>query len=96
MIEPLLKESKLFAEIGGGIRDMATIDRYLAAGAGRVILGTAALADKKFLLDAIAKYGEKIAVGVDCRDGKVAVSGWLETTAIEAVSYTHLDVYKRQ
>ncbi len=87
VIEPLLKESKLFAEIGGGIRDMATIDRYLAAGAGRVILGTAALADKKFLLDAIAKYGEKIAVGVDCRDGKVAVSGWLETTAIEGIAF---------
>ena len=87
VIEPLLKESHLFAEIGGGIRDMTTVDRYLAAGAGRVILGTAALADKKFLLDAIAKYGEKIAVGVDCRDGKVAVSGWLETTAIEGIAF---------
>ena len=86
-IEPLLKKSKVLAEIRGGIRDMATIDRYLAAGAGRVILGTAALADKKFLLDAIAKYGEKIAVGVDCRDGKVAVSGWLETTAIEGIAF---------
>ena len=87
VIEPLLADKRLFTEIGGGIRDMETIDRYIAAGAGRVILGTAALADENLLLDALAKHGDKIAVGVDCRDGKVAVAGWLETTGIDGMAF---------
>lgn len=87
VIEPLLADKRLFTEIGGGIRDMETIDRYIAAGAGRVILGTVALADENLLLDALAKHGDKIAVGVDCRDGKVAVAGWLETTGIDGMAF---------
>ena len=74
------KESGLFCEIGGGIRSMETVDRYLSAGLDRVILGTAAVENEKFLTEALRKYGEKIAVGADIRDGKVAVKGWKESS----------------
>ena len=69
---------KAFVEIGGGIRDEETAARYLDAGIDRVILGTAAVNDRKFLLNAVKRYGEKIAVGIDIRDGRVAVKGWTE------------------
>ncbi|HJJ31159.1 MAG TPA: 1-(5-phosphoribosyl)-5-[(5-phosphoribosylamino)methylideneamino]imidazole-4-carboxamide isomerase [Methanocorpusculum sp.] len=76
------KESGLFCEIGGGIRSMETADMYISAGLDRVILGTAAVSNPEFLHEAVARYGEKIAVGADVRDGKIAVSGWLETTSV--------------
>ena len=79
--------SGLFCEIGGGVRSMETVDRYLSAGIDRVILGTAAVADEPFLLSAAAKYGEKIAVGADLKDGFVAVKGWLETTSVSADAF---------
>jgi phosphoribosylformimino-5-aminoimidazole carboxamide ribotide isomerase len=66
----------LFCEIGGGIRSMETIDRYLSAGIDRVILGTAAVTEPGFVEAAVAKYGEKIAVGIDIKDGFVAIKGW--------------------
>ncbi len=66
----------LFCEIGGGIRSMETIDRYLSAGIDRVILGTAAVTEPGFVEEAVAKYGEKIAVGIDIKDGFVAIKGW--------------------
>ena len=72
----------LFCEIGGGIRNMETVDAYLTSGLDRVILGTAAVEDRDFLKKAVEKYGEKIAVGVDVRDGFVAVKGWTENSAI--------------
>ena len=72
------EESGLFCEIGGGIRSMETVDSYLSAGLDRVILGTAAVENEDFLKEAVQKYGEKIAVGVDIRDGFVAVKGWME------------------
>lgn len=72
------EESGLFCEIGGGIRSMETVDRYLTAGLDRVILGTAAVENETFLKEALNKYGEKIAVGIDIRDGYVAVKGWTE------------------
>ena len=68
----------LFCEIGGGIRDMATVDKYLSAGIDRVILGTAAVTTPGFVAEATKKYGEKIAVGIDIRDGFVAIKGWTE------------------
>ena len=71
-------ETDLFIEIGGGIRTMETIESYLTAGADRVILGTAAVTDEAFLKAAIEKYGEKIAVGADVADGRIAIKGWLE------------------
>lgn len=64
-------------EVGGGIRSMDTVDLYLTSGVSRVILGTSALEDPEFLKVALKKYGEKIAVGIDCKDGKVCGSGWL-------------------
>ena len=76
-----------FCEIGGGIRSMDTVDRYLDAGLDRVILGTAAVRDPAFLDAALAKYGEKIAVGVDLRDGEVSVSGWTEGTGLDGFSF---------
>ena len=79
IVEQVAKETSLFVEIGGGIRSMETVDRYLSAGVSRVILGTAAVKDPEFLKAAVSKYGEKIAVGADVKDGKIAIRGWLET-----------------
>ena len=79
-IEQIARSTSLFLEVGGGIRDMATVRRYLDAGAGRVILGTAAVTDPEFLAEAVQTYGERIAVGADLKDGKVAIRGWLETS----------------
>ena len=70
--------SGLFCEIGGGIRSMEVVKRYLDAGIDRVILGTAAVNDEAFLKEAVEKYGERIAVGADLKDGYVAVKGWTE------------------
>ena len=77
----------LFCEIGGGIRSMDVISRYIDAGMDRVILGTAAVADRQLLCDAVAAYGEKIAVGVDIKDGKVAVKGWLQDSGLDAFDF---------
>lgn len=79
-IEKLAKSTGLFIEVGGGIRNMDTVRRYLDAGASRVILGTAAVTDPDLTAQAVAQYGEKIAVGADLKDGKVAIKGWLETS----------------
>ena len=76
-----------FCEVGGGVRSMEIVERYLAAGLDRVILGTAAVTDRAFLREAVAEFGEKIAVGVDLKDGFVAVRGWTETTALTADTF---------
>jgi len=89
-IKQIIAETDLFVEVGGGIRNMETVDTYLSAGVNRVILGTAAVTDPEFLETALAKYGEKIAVGVDLKDGFVAIKGWTETsqrTAHEFFAY---------
>ena len=80
-IKNIVENTSLFVELGGGIRSMETIDKYLAIGVSRVILGTAAITDETLLDEAIAKYGEKIAVGVDIKDGYVAIKGWTEKSA---------------
>ena len=77
----------LFCEIGGGIRNMETVDTYLKAGLDRVILGTAAVEDRGFLKKTVEKYGEKIAVGVDVRDGFVAVKGWTDNSALRFMDF---------
>lgn len=82
IVEQVAKETSLFVEIGGGIRSMETVARYLAAGVSRVILGTAAVNDEAFLLKAVAAYGDKIAVGADVKDGHIAIKGWLEKSAV--------------
>ena len=78
VVERIAKETDLFIEIGGGIRDMDTVEKYLSVGADRVILGTAAVTDEQFLKAALAAYGEKIAVGADIADGRIAIRGWIE------------------
>ncbi len=87
IVRRIIAASGAFVEIGGGIRTESQIQSYLAAGAGRVILGTAAVRDFGFTVDAVEKYGEKIAVGVDAADGKVAVSGWREITETDSVEF---------
>ncbi len=77
-VRRVAEETGLFVEIGGGIRSMETVDAYLSAGVDRVILGTAAVEDEAFLRAAVEKYGERIAVGADIRDGYVSIRGWLE------------------
>lgn len=87
IIERIVSETGLFVECGGGLRDMASIDRAFSSGVGRVILGTAAVSDETLLADAVRKYGEKIAVGADLRDGKVAIKGWREDSGITAEDF---------
>lgn len=82
VVEKIIRETGLKAEIGGGIRSRDTLKKYIDAGISRVILGTAAVTDREFLLWAIENYGEKIAVGADIRDGFVAIKGWVEKSEI--------------
>ena len=86
-IRAIVETTGLFAEVGGGIRDMETVDSYLGIGVSRVILGTAAVKDPDFLHAAIQRYGEKIAVGVDLKDGFVAIKGWTETSDLKAEEF---------
>lgn len=86
-VKSIVSEGGLFTEVGGGIRTEERICDYLSLGVSRVILGTVAVTDFEFTRRMIKKYGEKIAVGVDARDGKVAVSGWLETSEQNSVDF---------
>ena len=78
IIKSFVENTSLNVEVGGGIRSMDTVKAYLDAGVSRVILGTAAVTDEEFLKTAVATYGDKIAVGADIKDGKVAIKGWVE------------------
>lgn len=86
-IAAIVRSTGLFAEVGGGIRDLETVRQYLSIGVGRVILGTAAVEDPAFLEEALKEFGEKIAVGVDLRDGFVAIKGWTETSGLTAEAF---------
>lgn len=86
-IRDILASADLFAQVGGGIRSREAIEAYLDLGVDRVILGTAAVTDPKFLESAAAQYGEKIALGVDLKDGFVAIKGWTETSSISAEAF---------
>lgn len=79
-VAAVAQQTSLFVEIGGGIRSMDVVDSYISAGVGRVIIGTAAVKDEPFLVEALKKYGDKIAVGADVKDGRIAIKGWLETS----------------
>lgn len=78
IVKQIAEETSLFSEIGGGIRNVETVEAYIKSGVNRVILGTAAVNDPAFLQAAVDRYGEKIAVGVDIKDGFVAIKGWTE------------------
>ena len=81
------EKTGLFCEVGGGIRSMEVIAGYLNPGIDRVILGTAAVTEPGFAESAAAEYGDKIAAGVDIRDGLVAVKGWTENTGLKAFDF---------
>lgn len=86
-IKKIRNSTTAFIEIGGGIRSMDTVKTYIDAGINRVILGTAAVKDRAFLLKAIKEYGEKIAVGVDIKDGLVAIKGWTEKSEFDGFQF---------
>ena len=90
IVKQIANNTSLFTEIGGGIRSMETVEKYLNCGVDRVILGTAAVTDEHFLKEAVKKYNDKIAVGVDIKDGFVAIKGWLEKS-----QYNCFDFCKR-
>ena len=83
-IRDLCANGGLFIEVGGGIRDMSRIENYLSHGAGRVILGTVAVKNFTFVEEAVKRYGDSIAVGVDARDGRVAISAWRDVTDVDS------------
>ena len=86
-IEKIVSESGLLVEVGGGIRSQEVIETYLNAGVRRVILGTAAITKPGFVDEMVSLFGDKIAVGVDMKDGFVAVKGWTEVTALEGIEF---------
>jgi len=87
VVEKIAKDSGLAVEIGGGIRSMETVDAYLSCGVNRVILGTAAITNPEFLKAAVDRYGSKIAVGADIRDGYIAIKGWLEQSQLTTEAF---------
>ncbi len=86
-IQKIVENTNLFVEVGGGIRNMETAETYLSAGVDRVILGTAAVQDPAFLKAALEKYGAQVAVGVDLKDGFVAIKGWTEKSDQDADAF---------
>ncbi len=86
-IKRIREAAPLFVEVGGGVRSMEVVERYLNAGIDRVILGTAAVTDPAFLREAVETYKERIAVGVDIKDGRVAIRGWTEKSALDAFDF---------
>lgn len=84
IIQSIVETAGLFTEVGGGIRNMETVEQYLSLGVDRVILGTAAVTDREFLWRALERFGKRIAVGVDLKDGYVAIRGWTEKSRLTA------------
>ncbi len=87
VIKNIIKKTNLFTQVGGGIRSLKVIENYINIGVNRVILGTSAVTDREFLLSAIKLYGDKIAVGVDIKDGFVAIKGWTEKSSVDAFEF---------
>ncbi|MBQ8178100.1 MAG: 1-(5-phosphoribosyl)-5-[Clostridia bacterium] len=87
VVKSIANGTSLYTEIGGGIRNLSTVKAYLDGGVDRVILGTAAVNDEAFLKEAVATYGERIAVGVDVKDGKVAIKGWIEKSEYDCYDF---------
>lgn len=87
VVKNIVNASGLSVEVGGGIRNMDMVDTYVKAGVDRIILGTAAITDPEFLRAAVEKYGDKITVGVDIKDGMVAIKGWTEVSAVSCEDF---------
>jgi phosphoribosylformimino-5-aminoimidazole carboxamide ribotide isomerase len=90
VVAKILKAIKIPVQLGGGIRNIAAVEYWLSQGVKRVIIGTAAVRDPEFVKSAARKFPGKIAVGIDARAGKVAISGWAEETQLEAVELARL------
>ena len=88
-VKKIVESTSLSVEIGGGVRDIERVDKYISLGVDRVIIGTAAVTDTEFLKTAVKKYGEKIAVGVDIKDGMVAIKGWKEISDVSLYDMCH-------
>ncbi|MDP4134107.1 MAG: 1-(5-phosphoribosyl)-5-[(5-phosphoribosylamino)methylideneamino]imidazole-4-carboxamide isomerase [Bacillota bacterium] len=86
-VKKILKETKLNIEIGGGIRSFEVIEKYLSLGVERVILGTAAVSEPDFVKEAVKLFGKNIAVGVDIKDGFVAINGWTENSELKYMDF---------
>ena len=87
IVKDIVNVSKLKAQVGGGIRSIKVIETYLSAGVNRVILGTAAVTDRAFLIQAVKEFKEKIGVGVDVKDGFVAIHGWTEKSNLNGLEF---------
>ncbi len=87
VIKDIVKQSGLKIEIGGGIRTLESIQEYIDIGVEKVILGSAAIKDKNFLKDACDKFKDKIALGLDAKDGNLSVSGWKENLKIQTLDF---------
>ena len=87
LILQVAAQTDLNIEVGGGIRDLDTAAAYLESGVSRVILGSAALGDPAFVREAVRRWGRRVAVGIDARDGKVAAQGWLETSQVDFLDF---------
>ena len=83
----IIKSTSLSVEVGGGIRNMETVKKYIDIGVDRVIIGTAAVTDPNFVKEAVEAYGEHIAVGIDVKDGAVAIKGWTELSAYSCFDF---------
>ncbi|MBQ8000091.1 MAG: 1-(5-phosphoribosyl)-5-[Ruminococcus sp.] len=86
-IRKIVEETNLFTEVGGGIRTIETAKAYIESGVDRIILGTAAVENEDFLKEALSLFGDKVAVGVDLKDGFVAIKGWTEKSALSAQDF---------
>ncbi len=86
-VRSIVENTSLFTEIGGGIRNMETARKYISIGVDRIILGTAAVNDEVFLKEAVKEFGDKVAVGVDIKDGFVAIKGWTEKSEFSAFDF---------
>ena len=89
-IKNIISSVEIPIQLGGGIRTMEHIDMLISLGISRVILGTSAVKNKQLVIDAVAKYGEKIAVGIDAKDGFVAISGWEEVSTYNAMNFAKI------
>ena len=83
--EKVVKSVNIPIEVGGGIRNIETVDYYISKGINRVIIGSAALTDPEFVKAAVNKYGDRIAVGIDAENGMVKTSGWLEDSNVNYI-----------
>lgn len=87
VVKSVIEATKLPIELGGGIRDLKTIEEVIEAGVARVILGTSALRQPELVKEAVKKFGDKIAVGIDAKDGFTAVEGWLEVSEVNYIDF---------